>query len=360
MSKDLQEPQKPSGTNEEIDIIKIFNLIGNAIKSVFDFIISILEYIFKLFIIFSLFVKRNLRFLSVAFIIGLIGGGISDYFKESFYTSTMIVEPNFNINNQLIESIKLYGQLSKSKDSITLSGILGITPGEASKIERIRIKPVGYTNERIIAFNEFIKDADTSLINKITFQEYEKNTSVSEYKQYAIKVDAKDREIFRKIENKLAAIPVSNYIAHLQKVELDNLDKHLETINESYEKVEQLRADYKKLMLLEVDSDQTKPLTSGNNFYFGSEKLRPTNELELFKIEENYRAKIDKINIEKAKKVNIVNVISGFQEIGTRVKESYKIWYIIGALSIAVLFLLLKQFNNYLSQYEKKLKSGNA
>ncbi len=354
MSKDLQEQPK----SEEVDIIQIFNLIGNAFKSFFNFLLSILEYIFKIIIILSLFIKRNLIVLVIAAVVGFIGGYISDSYKESFYTSTMIVEPSFNSNNQLIENIRLYGQLSKSKDSITLSRMLGVTPSEASKIDGIIIKPVDNRNELLRDYNEFVKNADTTLVNTINFEDYLGNLSASSYKLYAITVHSKERGIFTKIQDKLTAISLSNYTKKLQEVELNNLDKQIEDIGASLKKIEELRTDYKQLMLQEASgSSEAKPSTSANSFYFGSEKIRPTNELELFKIEESYRSKIDKINVSKAKKTNVINVVSGFQELGTRVKETHKTWYVLGALAITILFLLLKQFNAYLIQYEKKRTS---
>ena len=233
MSKDLQEQPK----SEEVDIIQIFNLIGNAFKSFFNFLLSILEYIFKIIIILSLFIKRNLIVLVIAAVVGFIGGYISDSYKESFYTSTMIVEPSFNSNNQLIENIRLYGQLSKSKDSITLSRMLGVTPSEASKIDGIIIKPVDNRNELLRDYNEFVKNADTTLVNTINFEDYLGNLSASSYKLYAITVHSKERGIFTKIQDKLTAISLSNYTKKLQEVELNNLDKQIEDIGASLKKI---------------------------------------------------------------------------------------------------------------------------
>lgn len=354
MSKDLQEQPRTG----EVDIIQIFNLIGNAFKRFFNFLYSILEYIFNFLLIISLFVKKNIKLFLFALIIGAICGFVYDQYKKSHYISFMTVEPNYGINLQVINNIYLYGQLARSKDSVTLSNMLSISQSEASQLLNIKIEPLNNINEQLKLYNEFVKTSDTAVTNKISFEDFSNKTTMQEYRQYRITVESKDRNVFRKIENTLTNIPVTDYTKQVQKVDLNNIEEQIKSVNSSLEKVEQLRADYKQLMLQEVSVDESKPKSSGTNFYLGStENIRPTNELELFKIEENYRTQLNKLASEKSRKSNFVNVISGFQDIGLRVKEKYKYWFILGSLGIAVVFLLLKQFNTFLNNYEKKLAS---
>ena len=354
MSKGLQEQPKTG----EVDIIQIFNLIGNAFKRFFNFLFSVLEYLFNFLLIISLFLKKNIKLFIIAIIIGAICGFVYDKYKKSYYISSMTVEPNYGINLQVISNIELYGQLARSNDSVALSSMLSIAQNEASQIIDIKIEPKNSNSEKLKLYNDFVKTSDTAVTNKISFDDYSNKTSISEFRQYSITVESKDRDVFRKIENKLADIPVTDYTKEVQKVDLNNIEEQIKNVNLSLEKVEQLRADYKQLMLQEAISEDTKSKSAGTNFYLGStENIRPTNELELFKLEENYRIQLNKLASEKSRKNNFVNVISGFQDIGLKVQKKRKVWFILISFGIAVLFLLLKQFNAYLTQYENKLTS---
>lgn len=344
-------------TSKEIDIITIFNLIGKAFKSLLDQIIKLLKYLFESFILLALFIKRNFKKLLIAGAIGFLVGSVSDYFEESFYTSTMVVEPNFQTSSQLIETLKLYNQLVKSKDSTRLSEILNITESEANAIMTISIKPKMNGNTKLKNFNEFVKEADTMTLKRLSYEEYEANLEITDYSQYYITVNTTERGFYKKLERAFLNFPVADFSKNLQKAEIQNLEKKENTINKVLVKIDSLRNDYKKIMLSETTLDGAKDTGSGTNFYLAAEGKRPTNELKLFELEMSYNRMLEDVNKEKALKTNIINVVSGFQVIGIKVKEKNLKWFVIVSLILGVFFILLGNFYNYLIAYESKIKN---
>lgn len=351
MSKDLPKQSK----SEEIDIIEIFNLIGRAIKSFFDFILNIFVQIFRLLILLALFIRRNFIILSVAAIAGFGIGFISDRYQKVFYTSTMVVQPNFDTSTQLVENIKLFSQLASSRDSVVLSQVFGISPNEAAKIISIEIGARSTKNDRLKLFDDFVKEADSTTLKNITFEEFEESLTIADYEQYFIVLETKDKSVFRKVEKSILNFPITPYIQSIKQTELANLDAQANNIKMSLEKIDSLRTDYKKIML---DNDQKldRPIGAGTTFYMGTENIRTTNELQLFDLEKNYNQDLEEIKLEKAQKENYINVISGFQDIGIRVKEQNKLRFALIALGLAIAFLILKEFNRFLVSQEKKLK----
>lgn len=348
-------PEQPKSDN--IDILEIFSLIGRGIKSLFDFIVSIFESVFKLLILFALFIKRNIIILLAAVIIGFAVGFVSDLYQKTFFTSTMVVEPNFGTSTQLIDNIKLYSQLTKNNDSITLSQIFGITPSEAAKIMTIGIEAKSNINVKLKLYDEFVKDADTATLKNVTFEKFEQSLTTEDYKQFYIVMDAQDKSIFKKVESKILEIPLTDFIISLRKSELDNLTSKENGIRMSLQKIDSLRLDYKKIMLDE-DKRLNKPASGGNTFYMGTENIRETNEIKLFEIERQYDYVLEEISIEKTQKQNFINVISGFQDIGIRVKKQNKFLYALIGLAFAGLFLILKEFNRFLKMQEIKMREN--
>ncbi len=351
MNKNLPENPK----SEDIDIIEIFNLIGRAIKSFFDFILSIFEQIFKLLILLALFIKRNIIILTIATIVGFGLGFVSDIFQKNYYTSIMVVEPNFNTATQLIENIKLYSQLTRSNDSSALAEIFDISKSDAAKILSINIEAKNNNNIRLKLFDDFVKEADSATLKNITFENFEKNLVISDYEQFYIVLDARDKSVFKKVEKNILNLPLTPYVQSLKATELANLDLQAKSFERLLEKIDSLRQDYKKIML-EEDLKSNRPLGSGTTFYMGTENLRTTNELQLFDLERQYNTLLQEIAIKKNQNENYINVISGFQDIGIRMKKENKYLFALVAFGLAILFLILKEFNKFLVSQERKLK----
>lgn len=354
MNKDLPEKQR----SEEVDIIEIFNLIGRAIKSFFEFLFGILELIFKFLIIFALFLKRNLILLGLAALVGLILGLMSDFLQKPFYTSTMLVEPNFETTNQLINNIDLYSQLAKSNDSTALAEIFDISENQASKILDISIKANNTSNNRFLLYEEFTKNTDSVVLKNMNYESFAESLQLSDFQQFYITLDAKDQKLFKKTEKKIINFPVTEYSQKLRETALEIMETKKENFITYLQKIDTLRNDYKKIMLND-EANLTKTPNSGTTFYMGAESVRPTNEIQLFELEQQFYEKIADISFAQISENNYVNMISGFQEIGMKTKKSKLFNFVLGALSIAFLLLLFKEFNKFLTRQEMLLKKND-
>jgi len=351
MSNNLPEPTK----SDEVDIIQIFNLIGKAFKSLFNFIGNILEQLFKLFIILILFIKKHVIKIGIAGAIGFIAGSISDYREEVFYTNSMVVRPNFSTNEQLLERLKLLQHVTRLRDTFTLAETLKLPIEEARNILYIGYKPLTNVNSRLKSFNEFVKDADTLTIKNVDFKDYQANLDESDYRRYQIVVNSKTKDIFKKFEQELINIPITDFVKDFKKTYIANVKIKDSLIRGSLSNIDSLRQDYRRVMF---DGNNAKdlPKTSGNNFYLSSQSKRPTNELELFQLEEQYYEELNDINNELRNGKNYVNIISGFQNVGIGSKKKNRNFMTLVAMGLAILGLLLIEFNKFLNKYEKKYK----
>ncbi len=296
----------PEQKNEEVDISQIFSLIGKAFKAFFDFIASIFAFILQAFLLLALFIRNNIIKLGIALLIGFIVGYISDRYERDYFTSTMIVEPNFQTNNQLIETIQLYGQLVKSNDSTNLAKMLSITENDAGKIKKISIEAKYNENTKIKSYNEFVKQTDTLVLKDISFEAYKKSLEEPDYGQYSITVDSRAYDIYGKIKNTLLDIPTTDYVEALKEAELKSLNETETEIKQSLIDIDSLRSAYKTAML--NNSKNKNEAGSSNSFYLGQENQNQNNELELFEIETRYQNRLRMIYKDQAKMQNTINV----------------------------------------------------
>ena len=96
---------------DEIDLIQLIHLIGNAFQRLFNFIGSIFGGLFDFFIKTIIYFKGHLIKIAIA---GVVGYFVGDYVQENFhnrYESSMVVKPNFNSTRQLYANIAYYNQL---------------------------------------------------------------------------------------------------------------------------------------------------------------------------------------------------------------------------------------------------------
>jgi len=101
--------------------------------------------------------------------------------------------------------------------------------------------------------------------------------------------------------------------------------------------------------------EEAKKQSSGTNIDLGGTK-RTTKELELFETNREINADLRGVVIDKSVKSEVINVISNFQPIGYQIKGLTKNYvFLLAALGamLMILFLLLKQLNNYLDNYKK-------
>jgi len=351
MSKNLPQPSK----SDDIDILEIFRYFGKGIKSLIDFISDIFKSLFKVLIISLLFVRKHLIKIVIAAVIGFIVGSVVDYFRKSYYSSTMIVQPNFNSTNQLIDNIRLYGALAYSQDSVALAQIFNITEKEAGKILYFRMEPKSSYFDNLRSYDNLIKSSDTSVARNVNFESYVNNLDKTGFSTYYITVASDDKKIFKKLEDSIINISAGSFLLEKQKVELKNISLREKTVEKSLREVDSLRSIYYAI-IKQNDTKIPEKSASGNNFYMSGNSLRKTNEIDLFALERELNEELIALNQEKFKKQNLINVQAKFLEEGVLVRDRKKFNYVIAAVTLMILTLLLFEFNKFLNNYEKKLK----
>jgi len=337
-------------TDEEVDLGSLFKVIGKGFQNLFNAIGQFFKWLFHYFIVFLVFIRNNSIKLGVAVFLGAVIGLILDITQPKQFSSAMIVEPNFKSAQQLYKNIEFYHELVKQKDSVLLAETLNISKNEASKLKGFYIEPIKNENEKYEFFDKFIQEVDTTTVRNIDIKEFKKGFTDYDYKYYQIKVKSLNNSIFEKL-----SIPIINsvannpYFRNQKKINDQNLLQNEKVLVKSLQEVDTLRKIYNEVLITEA-----RKAEMGTNITL-AQGAKKTDEIELFTQSLELNEELIDNNKTKAETTEILNVVSTFSKVGEKERGLFKKYTLllgIGFGLIMLAFILFRQLNLYLKNYQ--------
>ncbi|QVY64745.1 hypothetical protein [Polaribacter sp. Q13] len=340
-----------NNNEEEVDLGSLFVIIGKGFSKFFNFIGSIFKGIFHLIISILIFLKENIIKIGIAAIVGLIAGVFLEVKKTDTFESELLLEPNFKSTRQLYDNINYYNNLVKQRDTLALEKTFKLDKGDAASLNKFEISPIVTENDIINSYNSFVLSVDTTTVKSYTFLEFKESFTDYDYRFHKVTVTAKKNDVFDKLDEVIISSVVKNkYFNRLKELTNRNLNRTDSLYRQNLTQIDSLRKVYMQVMVVEA-----KKQTTGTNIDLGGEK-RTTKELELFDKNRQINNDLKNIASQKATQYEVINVISNFQPIGTKIKGVTKNYAfllgVLGAVFMIVLLVLLK-LNKYLGNYKK-------
>jgi len=344
--------QPKNDTSDEIDLGQLFQLIGRGFQKLFNFIASIFKGIFNVIILFLLFLQKNFVVLSIAVIVGVVGGFLADMFKTPKYISKMVVEPNFNSVQQLYNNIDFYNDLAKAEDSLTLSRALDISVSDASTIKGLFVDSYSDENQKIKLFDEFIRELDTTTVKALDYESYLKNFNSMDARFHQISLIAADDGVAKKAQPAIIkSISANEYFKLQKRINDENISLQEKIYNQQLSEIDSLQQLYKRVLEKEAE----KPM-QGTNINLAENGESQNKELALVKERDVLKNRLVYLNREKADKSSILNVISDFPARGVKVKgfwNSYKFVFPIILVAFIVGLMGILEINRFLKSYKQ-------
>ena len=349
MSKELPQPQ----SSEEVDLGQLFKLIGRGFDRFFRFISSVFTGIFRIIILFLLFIQKHFMKFAIIGFIGLAIGIFLDLNKKTNYISTMVVEPNFNSVQQLYNNVSFYNELADAQDSTALSEAFNISKNEASSIKEFRVESYSDENQKVQLFDKFVRSLDTTTQKTIDMEAYLKNFNSLDARFHTISVVATNNKIAKKIQPSIINSISRNDYFNLQKEISDTNIKLQDSLyKKQVSEIDSLQLLYKRVMLKEAERAM-----EGTNISLGENGKESNKELALINKMDELKSSLVELNEERANKSSILNVISDFPRKGVEIKgflNSYKFLVPSVLLGFTFFLLLLISLNTYLKNYKKE------
>ncbi|WP_299248710.1 hypothetical protein [uncultured Lacinutrix sp.] len=342
-----QELPSNKNTNEEVDLIVFFNLIGNGINKVFLFVKSIFVFIYGLFISTLREIFLNIKIIIGVGIIAIVIGYALDSQKEKVFYSEMFVVPKFQSKYELINNISYYNSLIRVKDVDELSNQFNINEKEAQSLINFEVE-IGpeSKNEQLESFNGFLKTLDSATKTKITFEAYLENRNLYTANIFLLRARSKNYKIFKKLEQGLSK-SINNEFSNLEKKKRDSvLVLEKESLEQTLDEIKKMKNTYLDILKKESEKN-TVSSNLANSLGLQVEKTE-TKEAELLSREIEILNKLNALKKELVVNDVIFSKISSFKEKGLLEDVWYrKFKIIVPFLALIILALATSIFKFY-------------
>jgi hypothetical protein len=353
-----QELPPNKNTNEEVDLIVFFNLIGNALSKVYNFVVSILKAVFSVIIHGIKVLLNNWKIIfGVMLISGVIGYALEQT-KAPKYQSDMLVEPYFDSKYQLVTNIKYFNALIDNEDYATLKDIFDKDDSLKLNVENIvgfKIEPGPETeNDRVLQYQGFMQRLDSVRKEEIMYEDYIKNRSIYSGDFYLISAISTQKDIFNKLENGVATAFTNQFsVAEFDKKErLRELQK--QNLLTQLKEVDSLKSFYLNLRKDEMKKN-VQNLSLGDISLSTDGKKATTREYELLQTENIIRDRLKELDEQKIEEAVLYDVISSFQAVGelkTRLLNKYSLVFPALAFILLCFIYILYRITRFANNYQ--------
>jgi hypothetical protein len=351
MSKNLPE----QNTSEEVDLGQLFNLIGNAFQKLYNFIASIIRAVFSVIIYTLKAFIVNIRIIIIVMVLAGVLGYVLDKVKPDSYSSTMLVKPYFDSKYQLITNINYFNALIENENFETLSSLFDLSEEDVKDIGSFEISPGPETeNQRILQFENFIKDIDSIRAQNIDYDDFVENRSIYSSDFFEISVTASKKDIFPKLEEGLDNSFTNIYSLKKMKKRDSLISIQKQNIIEQIAQVDSLQKIYIRVLEDESQSKATEFNIGGEGFSLSSDKTK-TREYDLLNTEMELRNELKQLQEKKIEEDVFFDVISSFQEVGNKSTEWYERYTLVFPLLAFVILCfvyLTRRTVTYVKNYE--------
>ncbi|MEZ4801565.1 MAG: hypothetical protein R2797_02250 [Gelidibacter sp.] len=352
MSKELPKDNSPS---EELDLIQIFNFIGNGIKNLFIAIGKFFLYIFQLIVFLIRTILDYFKIILAVVVVAFIAGYILEKVTPPHYKSEMLVKPYFDSKYQLVSNISYYNALIDDKNYTILSSIFDINEEEAKKLINFDIEPGPETkNDQIKEYDEFIKSIDSLRAQDISFEDFVDNRDLYNGEIFLIEVTSLKKDIFKQLEPGFYGTFENKYAIEKKRKRDSLLQNRKETYLRTITDIDSLQKVY-----IDVLKEESKNKITSFKINEGllplQQDKRETKEFELMNRRTQMRDSISSIDAEKIEEDSYFDIVSGFQNVGTKSNElqnKYTIILPIASFIILCLIFIVFKTIKFVRNYE--------
>jgi hypothetical protein len=335
-----------SRNNEELDLILLFNLIGNSFNKFYRFFAKIAESLYNVIILVLKAFFQNYKIIISTVLILAIVGYLMEKNQKDVFMSEMLVRPYFDSKYQLVQNINYYNALIKEKDYQQLENIFDISEDEAEDVLSFKITPGPETeNDRIREFDQYVKSIDSLRVEelKVNFDDFIKNRSIYNGDLFLIEVHSHKKDIFRRLEEGLNSTFTNTYsVKKMQKRDsLLSIEKN--RILRSLSQIDSLKRVYEKV--IEEESKSDKGMVSfKDGMSVVSEKTK-TKEYELLEKSIELQKMLSNIEAQKVEEDVYFDTLASFQDVGALYNSVWNKYSIIFPAFGFILLCLVYVFN---------------
>ena len=256
MSEKIPTPQ-----SEEVDLGKLFQVIGNGFKKMFNAIGDLFKAFFHYGVLLLIFVKKHALILGAATVLGGILGYVLNMNSAKVYKSDMIIETNFGSGHQLYSQQNYLNTLITSKNTKTLTDIFKISSDEAKTLAGFIVEPYDKSNNLLTTYDYYMQHTDTIYTQKFTVQDMERRLENADYRKQKITAYALDQTVFSKLNNGIINVIEHDHYKKILKLNTELLTSDKQILTKNLAQIDSIRNRYNKVAILSA----TQNASNGTN-----------------------------------------------------------------------------------------------
>jgi len=341
---------------EEIDIIQFFTAIGNMFKSFFKSIANMFKWLFFIFIDFILYLKKHYIILGLGLLLGFGLSFLGNQKSQTYYGQATL-RTNYNAQLDLKEKVAAINSLIQKHDSLGLEKILNLPSEEAAHFTSFELTPVINDVFLIDDYEEYLMSKDTVVYKFIEYKDYKNNISKNDNLNHywSLKITADSPLVFKDLNEKIKALLNKDIALEKRKQNfLSYLDIKKQKLLKTLSDIDSMRSIFNRVWLEAAQ----KPGVAATNIVVANQKISgPEATYNLF-YERQKALKNLKKTVEQTNKYDDTVIIlnsfphNGIQEFSAL--ENKHVRYALLGFLLALIILLLKDFNTYLNKYQQQ------
>jgi hypothetical protein len=354
----------PKPRETDVDLGLVIYKTGNAVNNFFVWIGRMMRKGGNTFLIFLLFIRKNLLWLLLGTLIGF-GFGLYLFYKNGAkYYSQMTVKTNFNSGRALYGTIDYLNSMINSNSMNDLAKILDINPAEAGKLVNFEVSPVKSEmitaqmyKEQFLTIHRNTKiRMDTFWTKTLNYNTFKESLTNIDYPVHVITVASTSPTIFSKLQRGLVnQVSNNELLQQIRENEIETNEEEIQLLVASIRSLDTLRNTYNnRLKEMPVEN------TPGNNVYMlqGTDQVTSPELLlydKLLELKDELKYAKNRAEVEK----NILEVYAPFNHVGKResiFKQNTTKFSLAGLLAAFAILVLLRIYHR-LGEIEKQRKN---
>jgi hypothetical protein len=362
-----QEKKPHYQENNDVDLGVLVNLFIKFCQKIVGLFVSLFNLLGQFLLYILVFLRKNIIWLGLAIIAGLVWGIYADYNRGVKFESTMTVRTNFGSSRALYNSMDYLNALVSERKLNELAKIFSINESEAASLLHFAADPVEdelmltqlYKDKFIASNRSDLVRLDTFWSRIEKFEDFKRSLNKFDIPLHEVTVISKQVDIFNKIQQGIITTVENEVLKKNQEIGLQTQRDEENIILSSIQGIDTLRKMYNLRIQRQADSKETG--TTNLNFV-DKELASKTPELDLYDKVMELKDELRTLRNNSMDNQQIIQVFAPFNPLGKRLNlfRQNSLTYAINLTSLVLILLIIIEVYKVVGKKSNEKKAAKS
>lgn len=244
--------------NEAASFYDFLNKIGLKTQLLFS---KIVQFIVYTFLLFFHIIKKRIKLISGALIIGILIQSYLYFSNGASYQSSFIGKYSFQSGQLLYKITNDVNELIKRNERAEIAKLLNISLEDANKLSHIELEPITNSNEEAKLYREYLNEIDTAITIPLSPNVYIENYPKYLYPQQEIIFMSSGKINYSSMEQGLLNLINSNpYLISIKNILIENSKQQIDQYSKNNSMLDSLalaKIRYYRMLALKDNKNES-------------------------------------------------------------------------------------------------------